>query len=139
MNVWATFQVGSHAVATGYLSTGHIITGYLLQGGHQWSIFSLRMPVDMITALPNGDGGNTELAANYIYDQIDIEGGEYTEPHTDIIYYPWVGTPADYPRSAGKWNVTYNVPEPSIATLLAFGSGLLAYSCYSGRSNKGHL
>src|ERR1035437_9482294 len=65
MHVWATFQVGSQAVASGYLSTGNIISGYMLQGGNQWTIFSLRMPVDTITALPNGDDGNTELAADY--------------------------------------------------------------------------
>ena len=33
MNVWATFQATSNAVATSYLTTGNVSGAYLLQGG----------------------------------------------------------------------------------------------------------
>jgi hypothetical protein len=138
LNVWATFQVGGRAVASGSLTTSDIISGYVLQGGNRWEIFSLSCPVDPVTALPSGNDADTKLVAFHNLDEIDICGGQWNSPYTEIVYWPWIGSPSLYPRSSGKWNVTQVVPEPCSFFIFMVGLGLLVpcrWWC-SGRPNK---
>jgi hypothetical protein len=124
LNVWATFTASQQSIATGLLTETNVSSGHILQGGSQWWLYRLVCPVNSVTGQPNGAPFTTDFIAFYDTNEIDIEGGVNHDPYTKIVYYPWVGSPSNY-SSSGSWSMTYSVPEPNTASLLAIGVALL--------------
>lgn len=126
LSVSVMFSATREAVASQFLTETNILGGYMDQGGRRAPIDILFFPVrpDTGTPLYSINGRYLQAVSFFGMDELDVEGGAQGYS-ADISFWPWVGSPQNYP-TAGKWSVAV-VPEPPCSSLLLL---VLTACCY---------